>query len=66
MEIRDALSDDPEYLDLFAAVKGLKVALIRHLQTDIGAAGANVPFRKKAHSGVSSVGAAGMGHESYR
>ena len=34
------------------------MASIRHFQTDIGAAGTNVPIRKKAHSGISPAGAA--------
>lgn len=36
----------------------MKVALIRRLQTDIGADGTNVPTREKAHSGLSSAAAA--------
>ena len=36
----------------------LKVTSIRHFQTDTGAAGASVPIREKAHSGISPAGAA--------
>ena len=36
----------------------MKVTPMCHFQTDIGAAGTNVPIREKAHSGVSPAGAA--------
>ena len=46
-----------EYLQGVCGISS-KAASIHHFQTDIGAAGADVPIREKAHSGVSPVCAA--------